>query len=912
MPTDVGSRVRIRIRSSDKPLFGLVALVFATACLVPPPGIPKGQLGDAVVPTHYELQLEIDPAQERFGGSVRIALDLQTPLDVLWLHSEGLEISRAEVTDAEGRRSAVSVQDFADTGVVGLQLERELGVGAAHVELEWEAAFGSGLRGLYRVEVGDDDYAFTQFEAISARTVFPSFDEPAFKVPFDVSVVAPPGIVVLGNTPEVAVEEVADSDGTARVRHTFATTPPLPTYLLAWAVGPLDVMDAPDIPPNEVRSRVVPLRGVAPRGRGDELAYALERTGKILEEVERYVGSEYPFTKLDIVSVPDFAFGAMENVGLVTFRDWLLLIDPETATEDQRRAFASVMAHELAHMWFGNLVTMPWWNDIWLNESFATWMAARITQGLYPEYRGDVYALRGTYRAMAGDALASARRIREPIASNHDIQNAFDGITYQKGGAVLGMVETAVGEEEFRTAIRTYLERHRFGLATAADFLSVVSSELGSEWSDAFTSFLDQAGLPFLEVTTSCNESGRTISVEQSRYRPLGSSLRDSDSIWDVPFCWRGDASSRECKILGERRSELHVGSCGAFVHPNADGRGYYRWSLDAAALTELREFGFGALTVRERMSLADAVKAAFATGALDASEVFEAIKPLAYDQERYVAASVFGPISFAKKRLAEDEAGRNRVMNWGREIYAARARALGFEAADGDDGERRLARDQFVRFATLVLRDPELRAEAGERGRRYLFGRPGVPDDSAAAAELLGLVTRVAVRDGGVQEFEAALAHLFASEDASVRRRMVTGIGVSDDPVLAERARELMFDDRLRENERFHVLGLQAQRRETREEAWQWVQRRFDEIVERVTPQRAAAIFGGLSGFCDEVDAQRVAAFFEDRVHELEGGPRRLASTIERIRICSAKVERHRADANAFFASSDGVTEVR
>ncbi|MEE3329982.1 MAG: M1 family metallopeptidase [Myxococcota bacterium] len=904
--------MQIRFRLLGAPLFGLFALAFASACLVPPFEIPKGQLGDAVVPTHYELQLQIDPAQERFSGSVRIALDVRTPLDVLWLHSEGLEIFRAEVTDAEGRSSDASIQDFPDTGVVGLRLERELGVGAAHVELEWEAAFGSGLRGLYRVEVGDDDYAFTQFEAISARTVFPGFDEPAFKVPFDVSVVAPSEIVVLGNTPEVAAEEVADSGGAARVRHTFATTRPMPTYLLAWAVGPLDVIDAPDIPPNEVRSRALPLRGVAPRGRGVELAYALERTGGILEAVERYVGSEYPFAKLDIVSVPDFAAGAMENVGLVTFRDWLLLIDPETATEDQRRAFASVMAHELAHMWFGNLVTMPWWNDIWLNESFATWMAARITQGLYPEYRSDVYALRGTYRAMAGDALASARRIREPIASTHDIRNAFDGITYQKGGAVLGMVEAAVGEEEFRAAIQTYLARHRFGLATAGDFLEVVSSELGSEWSDAFTSFLDQAGLPFVEVTTSCNDSGRTISVEQSRYRPLGSSLGESDSIWKIPFCWRGDALSRECRMLEGRRSELDAGPCGAFVHPNAGGRGYYRWSLDVAALTELREFGFESLTVRERMSLADAMKAAFATGALDASAVFEAIEPLAYGRERYVAASVFGLISFAKKRLAEDEAGRNRVMNWGREIYAARARALGFEASDDDDGERRLAREQFVRFATLVLHDPELRVEAGERGRRYLLGRPGVPDDAAAAAELLGLVTRVAVRDGGVQEFEAALAHLFASEDASVRRRMMTAIGFADDPVLAERARELMFDERLRENERLHVLGLQAQRRETREEAWQWIQRRFDEIVERITPQRGAALFGGLGGFCDEVDAQRVAVFFEDRVQELEGGPRRLASTIEKIRICAAKVERHRADANAFFASRAAATEVR
>jgi alanyl aminopeptidase len=342
--------------------------------------------------------------------------------------------------------------------------------------------------------VGGDDYVFTQFQPIAARRAFPGFDEPSFKAPFELTLTVPHGHVAVGNSP--ALSEEKDPSGRRRIR--FAPTPPLPTYLVAWAVGPFDVVEAP-LPPSAEREHSLPLRGLAPRGRGPELRFALDHTGPLLESLERYFASPYPFAKLDVIAVPDFGAGAMENVGAFTFRDSLLLIDPDRAPEWQRRSFANVMAHELAHSWFGNLVTMPWWDDLWLNESFATWMLQQV------------------HSAMNADSLDSARSIRQPIASDHDIANAFDGITYSKGAGVLAMFERWLGEESFRAGIRRHVEEHRFGSADADDLLQALSAASGRDVSGPFQGFLTRPGVPFLRTREVCDSAGSRLVVEQSR-----------------------------------------------------------------------------------------------------------------------------------------------------------------------------------------------------------------------------------------------------------------------------------------------------------------------------------------------------------------------------------------------------------
>ena len=891
---------------------GLVAALalLVSACaqwraIEPAGAVPSGRLPRDVVPMHYDLELEIDPSVGHFAGRVRIDVELARAMDHVHLHAKDLEVSDAAVLLADGRRVAARFELVHDSGVARLSFSEAIAAGPATLEFAWRAPFAEGLRALYRVELGGDAYAFTQFEPIAARQVFPGFDEPSFKTTFDVAVIAPSDVEAIGNTPELERRELEDG----RVRHRYARTPRLPTYLLAWAVGPLDVVDAPDIAPNAWRDRAVPLRGVTTRGRGPELAYALERVEEILASIEGYVGDGYPFAKLDIVAVPDFAAGAMENVGLVTFRDWLLLVDPENASEDQRRAYASVMAHELAHMWFGNSVTMPWWDDLWLNESFATWLAARTMGELYPEHRSRRHALRGTFGAMGADALASARRIREPILSTHDIRNAFDPITYQKGAAVIAMVEAAASAEAFRDAVRRYLAAHRMDNATGDDFLAAIERGLGAEWSEVFASFLGQAGLPLLSVTSRCDGTERTLEARQSRFRPLGSALPPAaaEPVWQIPICTTAGGGDATCFTLGEASGSTTL-ACGEAVHPNAGANGYYRWSLDAASLEATLGI-LDRLTVRERMSVANAVLGGFATGTSDAAPTFGAVGRLLGAETRDVATLTFGLVAFARERLARSDAEREAVMQWARARTSQRAREFGFDAVAGEDGEQRLAREQFVTFAVAEARDPALRDEAAERGRRYLSGEPGAPARDAAAAELLGLVARVAVRDGGEAEFAAALAHLVASDDATVRQHMLGALAFADDPARAARARELLFDDRLRTNERLAVLHAQAHRRATRDAAWAWMTENYDAIVERLSRSYAAGLADIAAGFCSEQDARKAEAFFGGgRIEALYGGPRRLAGAVERVRICAAKVERHGEAARAFFANTEAL----
>ncbi|MGH8165258.1 MAG: M1 family metallopeptidase, partial [Rhodanobacteraceae bacterium] len=321
--------------------------------------------------------------------------------------------------------------------------------------IAFSAPFNKTLEGYYKVTFAGHDYAMTQMEPISARLAFPCFDEPDFKTPMTLTLTVPAADVAVANTAQSTEAKAADGWKTI----TFQPTQPLPTYLYAWAVGPWDMVQGPTIPPSTWRSTPVPVRGIATRGNGGDMARALAMAPGIIQHEEAYYGFGYPFGKLDLAALPDFSAGAMENAGLVTFRDWLLLLKPDSSPSAVRSSF-SVEAHELAHQWTGDTVTLKWWNDIWLNEAFATWMEQKVTQEIHPEYRGDLERIEGGEGAMHNDSLVSARMIRQPITGNGDILTAFDGITYQKGQAVIGMIESTLGPDVFRAGIRRYMAKY--------------------------------------------------------------------------------------------------------------------------------------------------------------------------------------------------------------------------------------------------------------------------------------------------------------------------------------------------------------------------------------------------------------------------------------------------------------------
>jgi alanyl aminopeptidase len=879
----------------------MLALACAGASTRHGESVPLGRLPAGVRPLHYDLALAIDPERGRFSGTARITLQLDRPVQTIWLHGKRLEVSDVTIQLGAGEPSSARWEAADPSGLAAVRLPQQIGPGEARLRIAWDAAFDERGRGLYRVESGGDAYVFTHFEPLSARAAFPAFDEPGFKTPFDIALSVRDGDLAVGNTP--IAETAALPDGGRRIR--FATTPPLPTYLIAWAVGPLDVVEAPALPANEIRARAIPFRGIAVRGRGSELAWALARTPPIVERLEGYFESPYPYAKLDVIAVPDFGAGAMENVGAVFFREDYLLLDGPGVKETQRRAFGYIMAHELAHQWFGNLVTMPWWNDLWLNEAFATWLGRRIEADVFPENDADGAELDAIHWAMRSDGLVSARSIRQPIEDQHDIYNAFDAITYNKGGGVLAMFERWLSPDVFRDGINRYLDEHRMGTATASDLLDALSRAAGRDVAAPFRTFLTRPGVPLLEAESACDASGGGIRLRQSRQLPLGST-GTRDVTWQIPVCVRfgaGDAIAERCDLLVEREARVDLGdSCPDWFMPNADAAGYYRFALAADDWRDLQQHGWRHLNARERLSLASNLEVAFRAGASTPAAVYGNLDVLAADVDRRVARAPMPLLALARNRLVGEDLQRS-VERFGSALYAPRLRRLGWQAKPGESGEGALLRKSLVGFLALEAREPAVRQEAERRGRRYagLDGAP--PDATALAPELVATALAVVVQEGDAADFTALLARLRESEDGVARRDILRALASTRDPELTARARALALDPALRPSEVWTPLYRQSEEPATREATWRFVEDNFDALVAHAGSDRSGWMPWLAAGFCDETRGDEVAAFLRPRIGALEGGPRNLASSLEAIRLCAALVARQGPATAQYFA---------
>lgn len=868
--------------------------------------IPNGQLPKIVLPQHYRLHLNIDPRQETFTGNVAITLDFTRGRQRFWLHGKALRVSDIYLLAADGRRIAASYEQVDETGVAEINLAEPFGPGEARLHIAYEADFNLALEGLYKVEENENAYAYTQFEAISARLAFPGFDEPDFKVPFDVSMTVPEGHTAIANTP--LMEQAASNQGRRTVG--FATSKPMPTYLVAFAVGPFDVVEWDAIPPSEWRDEAIPLRGIAVQGKGRLLDYALEHTASILQSLEDYFGIAYPYAKLDLLAVPDFNAGAMENVGAITYREVLLLLD-EQATPRQIRRYELVHAHELAHQWFGNLVTPVWWDDIWLNESFATWMASvaldlRVT---HANHRRDLLAR--SIGAMATDSLVSARQIRQPILSSHDIASAFDSITYSKGGGVLSMFEQFLGFAAFRAGVSQYLQGRRWQTATADDFIQSIAAQSGdidsAKVRRAFQSFLQQPGLPILDVQTECTallgkDAGFQVEIQQRRYFPLGSAGQ-SDQQWLIPVCLAYEQSGERqmsCRLLEEATAQWRFpGECPAWVLPNANGAAYYRWNQDSDGWLRILAAA-NVLSPEEQISLADSFVASFEAGGLSLAAFLDGVEMLAQLPTRQAVVQPMKALEVMADSWG-DKSQRDLIRGLISQLYARPLAQLGLQAQDDYDTAEHQHR--LVEFQALVVRDPALRAELTRSAASYVdFAQAeGAEVDNLG---LMDLALTAAVQDFGLPFVTHLRDALLASSDPTFRRRAVNALAQAHDERSAAVVRDLVLDERLRNNEVIPILFYQVSQPETRDAAWAWFKAEFDMLVQRVPEWAQGRLSSVGASFCTDDERIALASFFEPIIEGLGGGPRALANALERIDLCMARHEHYQGDLRRLLAS--------
>ena len=469
------------------------------------------RLPSFVVPSHYRITLEPNLDEATFAGSVEIEVEIGQATDSIQINSADLQISTAVVRDAVGGETAASdIAHDEDMERATFTFDSELSSGPYTIVAEFTGILNDQLHGFYRSVFTDDDgvehtIATTQFESTHARRAFPCFDEPAFKASYGVTLVVPEDQFAVSNGPEISSTSLGDG----RKSVLFEDTMVMSTYLVAFIVGPFEATAPVDVDG-------VPLRIVHPIGKGHLTDYALEAGAYALRFFTNYYGIPYPGQKLDMVAVPDFAFGAMENLGCITYREVLLLVDKSRSTEPELLRVADVIAHEIAHMWFGDLVTMEWWNGIWLNEAFATFMATMCSDNFNPDWgRWNQFSLE---RSMAFDvdSLANTRPIEFEVLSPVDAEGMFDLLTYEKGGSVLRMLEQYLGEEEFKDGIAYYLNKHKHGNTETNDLWDAIEHVTQPPARRIMDSWIFQKGYPL--VSASISEDGSTISLSQDRF----------------------------------------------------------------------------------------------------------------------------------------------------------------------------------------------------------------------------------------------------------------------------------------------------------------------------------------------------------------------------------------------------------
>ncbi len=858
-----------------------------------PPGL---RLDASVRPTRQTVTLELDPRQETFRGTTDVELSLASATQHVWLHGEELSVKDAAFVTSGGGRVRVTTLPVGD--LLALLPEQPVGPGTVTLHVEYTGrAPAQENSGIFREEEEGRWYAMTQFEPLSARRAFPCFDEPSFKIPWQLTLRVRAEDGAFSNSPVEAEERGADGWKTVR----FQPTPPLPSYLVAFAVGPFEVVDAGTAGRNHV-----PVRMLVPYGRAAEATWAARVTPPLVERLEAWFGTPYPFAKLDVLALAGAQGGAMEHPGLITFGAQQMLGPVEGDSVWRQRYFAETQAHELAHQWFGNLVTLAWWDDLWLNESFADWLAFKVVTQWKPEWRWDVRRVEARGYAMSEDRLVTARSIRQPIESAGDVNNAFDGITYGKGAAVLAMFESWVGPDAFQQGVRRYLEAHARGTATTTDFFHALSASTGRDVAPAFSTFLDRPGVPRVAMEVQCPAGEKPrLALEQRRHLPLGSAgtaREDGSRPWQVPVCVRYAAAGRQgraCTMLSGPTGTLvleEAKGCPDWLHPNADGRGYYHALLRGDGLERLaRQRGRG-LSVPERRVLMDDAQALVESGDLDVAQALTLATRLLRPDEPDLVEGAVGVVSGVRDEFVPEPLLPHRAR-FVRSLFGTLARRLGFVSRPGESEDQAMLRPLLVWMVANVGQDPALRAEARTLTLRWLEDRSALPLDAAQA--VLGTAGA-----GGDAALHQRLREALRSASSPRERELLYGaLGTFREPTLARASLDLLLAPDVDAREALPILFGLLYEASTRAVAFDFLREHFEPLRQRLPRDTSAWLLSVGGFFCDAGQRQQVADFFGPRAAGIEGGERVLAQALERVDLCIAQREALRPGLERFLS---------
>jgi alanyl aminopeptidase len=754
--------------------------------------VPQGlRLPTTARPLGYRLSLEVDPAQETFHGHVVIDVELDTAAHPLSLNAENLSIVNARLLAADGSTpQALRVVPGTDH-VLGLAGDQPIAAGRHQIEIEYGGVQTNRQSdGIVRREDAGDWYLVTDLEPLGARRILPCFDEPSFKVPWQLELTVPAGLVAASNTPVERDEPVAD--GHRRIQ--FAPTPPMPSYLFAFAVGPFDIVDA------GATRKGVPMRLLVPHGRAADAAFMARESGTIVAALEDYTGIDFPYAKLDHVVTPGGLGGAMENAGLITYAPPYLLL-PESVSADTRENALRVMAHEVAHQWFGDLVTLAWWDDLWLNEAFATWASHHVMRDLYSKYGGDSSAPTSRFIALDAEDDPSARAIRQPVVERTDIDRAFDRITYEKGATVLHMLEDTVGSDAMRTGVRAYLDRHRWSNARASDFVAAVASASGRDLDPVLGPWLDRPGAPLVSMAIAC-PSGQPATVELSQRRMPAAGVGETldATMWHVPVCVRvpGEHQPR-CTELSSGRGRIALGDrCPTLVVPT--GRGDYRTNPSKQLRTALVR-DFAKLDAAEQAAFASDTAALVEASVVDVDAMLDLLPAIGKTRNPIAIKVAAGALE--RYQLALPDAVRPAFQAFVGRALRRLALATGWVARPGEPYYAATARRVLVPAVAVHAVDRRLQTEVLALATRWLADHDAVPRDR------WGTVLRAAITVDNGPLFEDVLSSVASESDLTALAVMASALGYTRDLGRLRRALDFVAaQDSIKPELRFVLFG--------------------------------------------------------------------------------------------------------
>jgi aminopeptidase N len=838
----------------------------AAALLVAALPLAAARLPKGVIPDHYAISITPDLAAAKFSGQETIDVDIKEPVDTITFHSVGLELHDVIVASGSKLLTPTAITFDEPNEMASLKFGQTVPPGKASVRIAFNGALSAQLRGLYLSKTPKRNYAVTQFEATDARRAFPSFDEPAMKATFDITLVVDDGDTAISNG--AIASDTAAGPGKHAIR--FRTTQKISTYLVAFLVGDFQCISGgvDDIP-----IRVCSVPGMQNLGK-----FALSAAEASVSFYDKYYGIKYPFGKLDLIGIPDFEAGAMENAGAITFRETALLLDDKSASVERQRRVAGTVAHEIAHQWFGDLVTMKWWDDIWLNEGFATFMTAKPLMAWHPEWRTDLDQVSNTLGSLGIDSTRSTRPIRMKAETRNEINALFDGIAYGKTAAVLRMEENWVGEETFRDGIRAYLKKFSYGNAAAEDWWGTMTTATKQPFDAVMKSFVDQTGAPLLHASEICGPDGtRTVTVTQERM--LIKAATPVAQSWTIPICGHeaGASASAPCRMIAKPADTFTLAFCKNPLYLSRNGAGYFVADYSPAMRAAFREH-VSEMPPSEQISLQGNEWLLVRSLREDVSEYLSLIRAMPRPAERTLVGHIADNIEYLNRTVIDD---RNRAawQAYVRDVMRGFA-PVTWDAPAGETAEQRIMRATVLGILGVEGADPEVIAGARRVALQYMN------DSSSVDAVIADRALPIAAISGDDALFDQVLAHIKSAPTPEIAARYRGLIPAFRDPKLIARAVDYIYSDEVRTQDLPGMAAGLFFNPAAKQTAWSAAQSHWD-VLNKKIPTAIGAITGSVSTFCDPAMKQEAQAFFA--THPAGAGERSLRRGLEAIDTCIA-----------------------